>query len=116
MPELLAYSFGPMLEKAMIRTNDILLSLRYLLEINNSKIVEICKLGDLEVLQSDVDNYMRPENDPNFQLCSDVVLAHFLNGLIILKRGKDETRGPAPIELPMSNNSVIKKLRVAFEL
>lgn len=99
-----------------MRTNDVLLSLRYLLQINNSKIVEICKLGNLEVQKDEIESYMHDENHPAFRLCSDTVLAHFLNGLIILKRGKDETRGPAPVDLPVSNNSILKKLRVAFEL
>jgi uncharacterized protein YehS (DUF1456 family) len=42
-------------------------------------------------------------------------MARFLNGLIYLKRGKDETRPPLAPELP-TNNVVLKKLRVAFEL
>lgn len=43
-------------------------------------------------------------------------MAHFLNGLVFLKRGKDD-KFPAPeVELPITNNLVLKKLRVAFEL
>lgn len=99
-----------------MKTNDVLLSLRYLLQINNSNIVEICQQGGLEVQEEDVEDYLRNENDHGYRLCSDTVLTYFLNGLIVHKRGKDETRGPAPIELPLSNNSVIKKLRVAFNL
>ncbi len=40
----------------------------------------------------------------------------FLDGLIILNRGKDDSKPRRPIELPISNNLVIKKLRVAFQL
>ena len=43
-------------------------------------------------------------------------MAHFLNGLVFFKRGKDD-KFPAPaVELPITNNLVLKKLRVAFEL
>jgi len=43
-------------------------------------------------------------------------MAHFLNGLVTYKRGKDESRPPQPIELPVTNNTVLKKILVAFEL
>ena len=35
---------------------------------------------------------------------------------MILRRGKDDSRPAPAIELPISNNTVLKKLRVAFEL
>ncbi|MNY50207.1 hypothetical protein D3C86_1856970 [compost metagenome] len=43
-------------------------------------------------------------------------MAYFLDGLVYFKRGKDENRPALPIELPMTNNIILKKLRVAFEL
>ena len=43
-------------------------------------------------------------------------MAHFLNGLVTYKRGKDDSRPPQPLELPVTNNTVLKKVRVAFEL
>jgi uncharacterized protein YehS (DUF1456 family) len=43
-------------------------------------------------------------------------MAHFLNGLVVYKRGKDEGRPPQALELPVTNNTVLKKVRVAFEL
>jgi uncharacterized protein YehS (DUF1456 family) len=96
--------------------NDILRSLRYLLNAHNSKVVEICGLAGFNIPEAEVLAFMKDEEDPNYRNCPDEVLASFLNGLIILKRGKDESRPAPPIELPMSNNQVLKKLRVAFEL
>lgn len=43
-------------------------------------------------------------------------MAHFLNGFVVFKRGKDDTRPPAPLETPITNNIIMKKLRVAFNL
>jgi uncharacterized protein YehS (DUF1456 family) len=43
-------------------------------------------------------------------------MARFLNGLVIYKRGRDERRPPQPVEVPVTNNTVLKKLRAAFEL
>ena len=96
--------------------NTVIRSLRYMLEINNPKIIEICKLGGIEVLKNDVHAFMRNEEDPEYLECNDEIMAHFLNGIVIFKRGKDETRPAMPIELPMSNNQILKKLKVTFEL
>ncbi|MCY1250703.1 hypothetical protein D9M72_643630 [compost metagenome] len=35
---------------------------------------------------------------------------------MIFKRGKDDSRPALPVELPVTNNIIMKKLRVAFEL
>jgi uncharacterized protein YehS (DUF1456 family) len=43
-------------------------------------------------------------------------MGQFLDGLIFYRRGKDESKPLQPIELPITNNVVLKKLRVAFEL
>jgi uncharacterized protein YehS (DUF1456 family) len=99
-----------------MQNNDILRSLRYLLEINNNKIVEICALAGLKISKDEVPPYLLKEDEVGYVRCSDSILSHFLNGLVIYKRGKDENREPAPVELPMSNNVVLKKLKVAFQL
>ena len=96
--------------------NNIIRSLRYMLEINNAKVAEICKLGGLEVTKNQIHAFMQNEEDPEYVKCSDEIMAHFLDGVIIFKRGKEEGREPSPIELPVSNNLVLKKLKVAFEL
>lgn len=96
--------------------NDVLRSLRYLLEINDAKLIELIKLGGLDVSKADIATYLKKEDEEGFVRCPDEVLAHCLDGLVYFKRGKDESRPPLPIELPVTNNIVMKKLRVAFEL
>ena len=44
------------------------------------------------------------------------VLAPLLAGLVLHKRGRDESRPPLPVEKRLTNNIILKKLRVAFEL
>lgn len=99
-----------------MNNNDSMRSIRYILDASEPKMIEICKLGGLPVSQKDMYRFLLKDDDTDFELCSDEVMAHFLNGVVIFKRGVDETRPPAPLELPVSNNSVLKKLRVAFEL
>ncbi|MEE1867408.1 MULTISPECIES: YehS family protein [Pseudomonas] len=96
--------------------NDVLRSLRYMLDVNDAKLTDITKLGGLEVATGDVVSYLKKEDEEGFVRCPDEVIAHFLDGLVIFKRGKDESRPAQPVELPVTNNIIMKKLRVAFEL
>jgi len=96
--------------------NDVLRSLRYLLNIGDAALVDIIRLGGHAVANAEIVAFLKKEDEEGYRLCSDVVMAHFLNGLVIYKRGKDESRPPQPVEVPVTNNTVLKKLRVAFEL
>ncbi len=95
--------------------NDVIRAVRYILNVSEFKLVEIAALGGGEVTQSKMNAYMKSEDEPGFELCPQNLMARFLNGIIILKRGKDETKPPLAPELP-TNNVVLKKLRVAFQL
>ncbi len=95
--------------------NDVIRSIRYMLKVSEFELVEIVKLGGGEVTQAKMNAYIKGEEEPGFEACPQNVMSRFLNGLIIWKRGKDETRPPMAPELP-TNNVVLKKLRVAFEL
>ena len=95
--------------------NDVIRSVRYMLNISEFKLVEIVKLGGGEVTQAAMNAYIKREDEPGFEECGQNVMSRFLNGLIYFKRGKDESRSPLGPELP-TNNVVLKKLRVAFEL
>ena len=95
--------------------NDVIRSIRYMLNISEFKLVEIIKLGGGEATQQQINAYIKKEDEPGFEECPQNVMSRFLNGLIYFKRGKDESRQPLAPELP-TNNVVLKKLRVAFEL
>jgi uncharacterized protein YehS (DUF1456 family) len=95
--------------------NDVIRSVRFMLNISEFKLVDIVKLGGGEVTQAEMNAYIKREDEPGFVECGQNVMSRFLNGLIYFKRGKDESRSPLSPELP-TNNVVLKKLRVAFEL
>lgn len=103
------------LETGMIN-NDVLRSIRYMLDISDAKIVEITKLAGLEIDKAAVSAFLKRDEEEGFLACPDAMMAHFLDGLILFKRGKDESLPARPVELPVTNNMVLKKLRVAFEL
>lgn len=115
--------------------NDILRSIRYMLDLSNQRLVDICQLAEHETTVEDINTYLKPEEDEAYVACPDAVMLDFLDGLVIYKRGRKETAAgvkteqdaeSAPTELSkvearaltlrMNNNLVLKKLRVAFEL
>ena len=99
-----------------MNNNDVLRSLRYLLDISDAQLVGICQLADYSLAPETVAALLKKDDEEGFQPCSDEVLAHFLAGLVLHKRGRDESRPPLPVEKRLTNNIILKKLRVAFEL
>lgn len=96
--------------------NDVLRSVRYMLDLGDARVAEIIKLTDYDVAKEDVTAFLKKEDESGFQVCSDEVLTHFLDGLVIYKRGKNPNAPAQPENMRLSNNMILKKLRVAFEL
>jgi uncharacterized protein YehS (DUF1456 family) len=99
-----------------VTNNDVLRSLRYLMNIGDGALADIARLAGGEVSKADMAAFLKGEDEEGYRPCGDQVMAYFLNGLVIHKRGKDPQRPPQPLELPVTNNTVLKKLRVAFQL
>lgn len=70
-----------------LTNNDILKKLRVALQLRNADIVEIMKLADFKVTESELGALFRAEDHPKFKKCGDQFLRNFLNGLVIYKRG-----------------------------
>lgn len=102
----------------MINANDILRSLRYTLNINDATMLEVFALTGFSPSAQELASYLAKEEDANFVECNHHVLARFLDGLIIKNRGQKEgTVYEAPkANIFLSNNVILKKLRIAFEL
>lgn len=111
--------------------NDILIRLRYALDIKNKDMVEIFKLGGIEVTKDEVlkiltkskDEYDDEEEVEDQIKCNNKMLESFLNGLITFKRGKQDSKpgqpkSPEPTEKNKDhmNNMLLKKLKVALQL
>jgi uncharacterized protein YehS (DUF1456 family) len=95
--------------------NDILRRLRYTFDFDDSKMIALFGLADLEVTRGQVSDWLKKEDDPAYQNCTDTQLAIFLNGLINDKRGKKEGPQPEP-ENCLTNNIIFKKLKIALDL
>lgn len=108
--------------------NDILIRLRYAMEIKNKEMVEIFKLGGSDVTVPEVIKILSKsdENDAesgNQIKCNNSMLDSFLNGFIIFKRGKQEPKPEqtGTPELPVKtganvNNLLLKRVKIALAL
>jgi uncharacterized protein YehS (DUF1456 family) len=100
-----------------MRNDDIIQSIRYMLDVSDATIAEIIKLGGYSPSREEVASIFHDHfEDEEKEDVSHILTAHFLDGLIYYKRGKSDKHPPRPISIPVSNNTVLKKLRVAFKL
>ncbi|WP_077210764.1 DUF1456 family protein [Bacillus dakarensis] len=108
--------------------NDILIRLRYALEIKNKEMAEIFKLGGVEVSVPDVVKILTKTNEDEFEddeqiKVNNSMLDSFLNGLIVYKRGhQDPKQGQSPTQQHAPNtganvnNLLLKKVKIALAL
>ncbi|KAG9564194.1 hypothetical protein KCV01_g20592, partial [Aureobasidium melanogenum] len=99
-----------------MQNNDTLRSIRYMLDLGDVHVVDILALVGYTATREEVATWLTKEDDAGFVAMPDVAMAHFLDGLIVHRRGRDESQPPRPVETRINNNVVLKKLRVAFEL
>jgi len=98
-----------------MQNNDVIRSLRYTFDFGDDQMIKIFGLADLEVTRTEVSDWLKRDDDPEALPINDFKLAVFLNGLINYKRGKKEGQQPIP-ESRLTNNQIIRKLKIAFEL
>lgn len=111
-----------------MNNNDRLIRLRYALDFTNTEMVDIFKLGGIEVTKEDVLQLLTKSNDDEAEnelqmKCTHQMLDSFLNGLIIYKRGKQDPhpgqpQGPAGSIMTNENvnNILLKKVKIALAL
>ncbi len=95
--------------------NDVLRRVRYTFDFSDAKMIELFKLADADVSREQISNWLKKEDDPDYQNCPDKQLAIFLNGLINDMRGKKEGPQPEP-EKKLTNNIIFRKLTIALNL
>ena len=116
--------------------NDILIRLRYAMDIKDSDMIEIFKLGGITITKEGVRRLLtKPQadispsgeqkaiDDKDRDICDDFMLESFLNGYIVFKRGRQEPK-PGEQEKPLFmiknhrsvNNVLLKKIKIALSL
>ena len=95
--------------------NDVLRRLRYTFDFDDLKMIAVFAAADSRVTRPQVSKWLKKDDDPEFEACSDQQLATFLNGLINERRGKKDGAQPAP-EQSLNNNIILRKLKIALDL
>ncbi|MBP1755083.1 MAG: hypothetical protein H6Q59_1481 [Firmicutes bacterium] len=120
-----------------MNNNDILIRLRYALDIKDIDMLEIFKLGGISVTREELQRMLlKPKNTMNpiseeeefvaaddMKRCNNYMLESFLNGFITFKRGKQEPQPGEPEKQAYLikdnkavNNVLLKKLKIALSL
>lgn len=94
--------------------NDILRRLRYVINYNEEQIQELyAGVGEI-ISQETIHQWLKKDDEKDYLLLPNDDLIFFLDGLILIKRGPRD--GP-PVRLEkLTNNLILKKLKIAFSL
>ncbi|GJM13243.1 MAG: DUF1456 domain-containing protein [Pseudohongiella sp.] len=95
--------------------NDCLRRLRYILDFDDSKMIAIFALANVETDRAEVSSWLKQDDDADFKKCDDPSFAAFLNGLIVALRGAKDGEPPR-VETTLNNNMIFMKLKIALSL
>ncbi|WP_456275123.1 DUF1456 family protein [Bacillus sp. AK128] len=111
-----------------MNNNDRLIRLRYALDLRNTEMVEIFKLGGIAITKEEVLKLLTKQKESEDfegdleqnEGCTNQMLESFLNGFIIYKRGKQDPK-PGQPDMPeltneSMNNTLLKKVKIALSL
>jgi len=99
-----------------LKTNDILYKIQKALNLSQEEILEAYKLADHKIEAEHLDSLLKRRQDEDSKLCSYEELGVFLDGLVILKRGPSPKKSNNNEAVELTNNLILKKLRIALEL
>jgi uncharacterized protein YehS (DUF1456 family) len=97
-----------------VTNNDIFRRIRFIFNFNDATMIGLFGQTGCEVTRAQVSDWLKQDDKPDYKELDDNLLAIFLNGLIIHKRGRKE--GPAPeAEKVLNNNIIFRKLKIALD-
>ncbi len=95
--------------------NDVLRSLRYTFDFSDDQMMIIFNHGGYPATRAEISDWLKSIQDPDLSELSDQMLATFLNGFIVYKRGREKGKVLVP-EKKLNNNIIFWKLRIALNL
>lgn len=114
-----------------MNNNDIVVRLRYALDLKDEEMVDIFSLGEETIDKATVQSMLAKTNGKTDDhdafteneyktACTNQQLNAFLDGLIIFKRGRQDPAKKAPQTVALTddnvNNVVLKKVKIALTL
>ena len=103
-------------ENTSMKINDILYKIQKALSLENKTIIEAYALVEYEMSEERLQNILKKHQDKGYEDATYEELGLFLDGLIILKRGISSKVNDEDEVVELTNNLILKKIRVAMEL
>ena len=100
----------------LISTNEILYRIQKALKLSLEEMLKAYKLEDYDMDAKHLDSLLKRRQQKGFMLCSYEELGVFLDGLVTLRRGASTTKNNDDEAVELTNNLILKKLRIALEL
>ncbi len=98
----------------MMTNNDILRMFRYAMEIGDAKVSAVFALAGRDVDEKKVRELLKKEDEEGYAALDNTLMEAFLDGFILHERGAREGGGkPVPKEV-LTNNVILKKLRIGL--
>lgn len=100
----------------IINTNEILYRIKKALNLSTEEMIKAYTLEDYKMEASHLESLLKRRLDDGFKLASYEELGVFLDGLVTLKRGPSPKKTNDDEAVELTNNLILKKLRIALEL
>ncbi|MBU1669444.1 DUF1456 family protein [bacterium] len=99
-----------------MKINDILYKIKTALSLDNERMLKAYTLADYTMSKERLESILKRHQDKGYVKADYEELGVFLDGLVLLKRGPSSQVKDDVEVLELSNNLILKKLRVALEL
>jgi len=99
-----------------LNKNDILYKIYKALNLTLNDMIEIYNIEKYEITKEHIESLLKKEQDEGYVSCSFEELGLFLDGLVTFKRGPSPKKSNSSEVVELSNNLILKKLRIALEL
>ena len=99
-----------------INTNEILYRIQKALNLTIEEMLEAYKLEAYKMDTSHLESLLKRRHDDGFKVATYEELGVFLDGLVTLKRGPSPKKPNDDETVELTNNLILKKLRIALEL
>jgi uncharacterized protein YehS (DUF1456 family) len=98
-----------------VENNNILRRLRYTFDLDDSGVMALFSTEEEPVTRAQISSWLKHDEDDDFERLGDAHMARFLDAFIVLRRGPRDGP-PRPTELRLTNNIVLRKLKIALNL
>lgn len=99
-----------------IKTNEVLYRIQKALNLSKEEMLQAYALEAYNMDASHLDALLKRHQDKGFIPASYEELGVFLDGLVALKRGPSSKKPDHDKTVELTNNLILKKLRIALEL